>query len=175
MKSGPNRSIRRLQVMMNMAKHTLVLGFSLLSALAGIGCGGSSGNMDFTDTFKSSDTVTDTIFAAQVRNASVVSGDFRMTVASSGVSSGFIKLNDNELYGPSDFHNQDFETTTAIQLEDENTIAVAVRGKPGDQLCVRIFEVLAELPDRTIYERCADRAKGKPVIITDTITPTPAL
>ncbi len=144
----------------------------ILLALAG--CGGSDGNGGFTDTFRATDTVAHSIFA---QSATPVAGDFRLTVVSMGVSSGFVKLNDDQLFGPSDFKNNSFEETLPVTLFEENTISVEVRGSPGDQLCAKVFEVITGQPDRVIFERCVDRAAGPPnhvdVVIDITPTPTP--
>jgi hypothetical protein len=66
-----------------------------------------------------------------------------------------------------------------VALQDENTIEVEVRGSPGDQLCVRFYEVLVDPPsERGIFEGCVDRTAGPPnnvtVVITATPTPTPS-
>lgn len=147
---------------------SLFLSFSL--SLGILSCGNSD-SMSMTDTFRATDNVTDSIFGQ-----GVVTGDFRLKVISTGVSSGFVKLNDEQLLGPSDFHNQSFEVTLPVGLFLENTIEFEIRGKPGDQLCVRVFEVETDDSERGIYEGCVDRTAGPPnnveVVIAFTPTPT---
>ncbi len=140
-----------------------------------LGCGGSD-TMSGSDTFHATDTVTHSVFTLSTRDVSVA-GNFDLRVISTGVSSGFVKLNDQELLGPSDFHNKSFDQTIVITLQDENTIEYEIRGKPGDQLCVRVFQLNDDESERGIYEGCVDRTAGPPnnvdVVITLTPTPTP--
>jgi hypothetical protein len=141
-------------------------------------CGDSDSN-GFTESFRADENVTSSIFAhgANDDGHEPVVGDFRLKVVSSEVSSGFVKLNDEELLGPSDFHNVSFEQLFYVTLYDENEVEVEVRGSPGDQLCVRFYEVLEDESERGIFERCVDREAGPPnnvsVVITPTPTPTP--
>lgn len=138
-------------------------------------CGGSD-SMSRSDTFHETDSVTSSIFALGTRTESV-EGAFRVRVISTGVSSGFVKLNDEELLGPSDFHNTSFDRTIVVALNDENTIEYEIRGQPGDQICVRVFELNDDDSEAGIYEGCVDRTAGPPnnvdVVITPVPTPTP--
>lgn len=145
-------------------------------SISGFGCGDSD-TMSGADTFRATDTVTTSIFTQT--SDDTVEGTFRLRIISTGVSSGFVKLNDEEILGPSDFHNKSFDQTTVISLFDENTIEYEIRGQPGDQICVRVYEITEDEdnPERGIYEGCVDRSAGPPnnvdVVFTPTPTPTP--
>ncbi|HLG18409.1 MAG TPA: hypothetical protein VI895_01170 [Bdellovibrionota bacterium] len=142
----------------------------------------SNDTMGFSETFRADDLVTNSIFKKDSRaqgtgTGDEVSGEFRLTVVSDGVSSGFVKLNDSDIMDPSDFHNDSFEKTIEVNLFEENTIEVEIRGQPGDQLCVRVFEIENDESERGIFEQCVDRTAGPPnnvsVVISPTPTPTP--
>lgn len=152
----------------------LTLAVVVSGVLWSLGCGGSD-TLSNSDSFQATDTVTSSIFTA--KSVSFPAGTYRLRVISTGVSSGFVKLNDEEILGPSDFHNKSFDETVGITLQDENTIEYEIRGKPGDQLCVRVFELNDDDSERGIYEGCVDRTAGPPnnveVVISPTPTPTP--
>ncbi len=126
-------------------------------------CGSQEPTLIFSDTFNADNTVTDSIFSKTVYK---IEGTFKMKLISVGVSSGFIKLNDIELMKPNDFKNDSFMQILDIDLENENTIEVEVRGKPGDQLCVQVYEIENDQTERIIYERCVDREAGPPNNVT---------
>lgn len=134
----------------------------LTIALISIGfmyCGSESKEMGFTESFRADDTVSESIFE---KSEGSLDGIFKMMIVSKGISSGYIKLNDNDIKGPSDFKNVDFNETLDVDLFDKNTIEVEVRGKPGDQLCVQIYEIEEGEDIRVIFERCVDREAGPP-------------
>ena len=158
-------------------RRTIQLTFLMVAqcALLSFGCG-SSDTLSGADTFRATDSVTNSIFGLRT-TGDAAEGNFRLRVVSTGVSSGFVTLNDEELLGPGDFHNRSFDQTIVITLLDENTIQYEIRGKPGDQLCVRVYELNDDDSERGIYEGCVDRSAGPPnnvdVVITPTTTPTP--
>ena len=138
---------------------------SLLPFLAA-GCGDAN-DQGFVDTF----SVNDRVSSALVTEGETDLEDGRyLYVVSTGVSSAHLDLNDVRLLGPSDFKNRGFERTFDVELEDENTIEVSLRGSPGDQLCVSVFEIDSsdsEEPERVIYERCVDREAGPPNVVSE--------
>ena len=89
---------------------------------------------------------------------------YYLTMVSHGVSSGEVRLNNEILFGPSDFKNNDRQETLSVDIDWENTISATIRGKPGDQLCVRVFEVPVDEtdPETTLFEDCVDRSAGPP-------------
>ncbi len=109
-------------------------------------------------------------FTAHAKASDPTDADFRMTIASMGVSSAFVKLNGDELFGPSDFHNKSFEKTVRVSLltNNQNEIEVEVRGSPGDQLCVRIYEVTGDGLPNEFFNRCVDRTAGPPNHVDET-------
>ena len=134
---------------------------------------GSDDNMGFSDTFNASDTVTTSIFSQTDADQQLADRNFFLKVVSTGVSSGFVTLNESDLYTPSSFRNTSFEQTFSVDLQDENTLEVEIRGQPGDQLCIQVYEEFddPEEEDQIIYERCVDREAGPPNSVSVVIGP----
>ncbi len=137
--------------------------FSLVAVsvlVSGLGCGGDEETQGFNEMFLHTDTVSSSIFDQSLLP---VVGDFEVVVISRGVSSGFVRLNGEDLMRSNDFHNDSFEKTLSVGLLDQNLLEVELRGSPGDQLCVRVYEVDGDdQSERGIYERCVDREAGPP-------------
>ena len=134
----------------------LAMGFVGLTA-----CGSEDDPSEFSARFSRSDAV-DSIFATP--STEDLAPGFYLTLMSFGVSSAKVTLNDEALFRPSDFHNRDFSRTQKVELLDNNTLDAVVRGSPGDQLCVHVFEVEddEEPVSRTLFEECVDRRAGPP-------------
>jgi hypothetical protein len=148
-----------------MKKQTVVISMFFFALLVGfVSCGDNT--MGFKETFKADDTVENSLFSfsawQQVGN---LEGDYKLLLVSDGVSSAFVKLNDEELFSPDDFHNTYYEKTIDVDVEETNTIEAEIRGSPGDQLCVRIFEVLEDETERGVFEQCVDREAGPPNVM----------
>ncbi len=148
-----------------MSKHKLALAALTLSALTA--CGGAGG-LGFTDNFSSSDRVAtaDSIFALSADDSPAL---YEIEIVSSGVSSGRVSLNGAELLGPSDFKNKDFKQIMSVELLEENQITVSINGKPGDQICVRVYNPNAAEETESVYERCVDREAGVPNSVDEVI------
>ncbi|MEZ4845952.1 MAG: hypothetical protein R2877_03000 [Bdellovibrionota bacterium] len=86
----------------------------------------------------------------------------KMVVTSDGVSSARITLNDDEIYSPNDFHNEDFSETSSVNLkEGDNTIFIRLAGSPGDQINVRFYNC-SEDPVELVFETTVTRTAGSP-------------
>ena len=148
-------------------KHTFTLWVGLL-ALSFIWMGCGSNSQGFSDSFRLSETVSNGVVLQSIN----IEGDFRITVTSFGVSSGFVRLNDKSLATPDNFKNVFSENTLVIDLMEDNTIEVEIRGQPGDQLCVRIYEIQSDGVERDIFVRCVDRQAGPPNNVTEDVSST---
>lgn len=86
----------------------------------------------------------------------------KMVVASKGVSSARITLNDEEIFGPSDFHNKNITLEESVNLKSgTNTLSVRLAGSPGDQLLIRIYNCSTD-PSTLLYETVVNRTAGQP-------------
>lgn len=86
----------------------------------------------------------------------------KMVVTSNGVSSARITLNDEELYSPNDFHNDNFSEISSVNVKDgDNTIFIRLAGSPGDQVIVQIYNC-SESPVELLYETIVTRVAGSP-------------
>ena len=139
-----------------MIKNALIIFFTIVLANLSFSCGDPDSAL-FRDTFEalSKDSVV-------LSEDGHLEGNFILTLKSYGLSSGFVRLNSDEILSPSDFKNADFERHINVGLYNTNTIEAEVRGKPGDKLCLSVYEDQVEGPDRLIYERCLIRTTGKP-------------
>jgi hypothetical protein len=96
----------------------------------------------------------------EIRNFTVgnFSGEFKILVdnGQSGknlVTSAVIRLNDSEIFGPSDFNKQVLSLSKNVVLQENNRLEVELRGKPNSQLTITI---LKPNPNPTINNSKAD-------------------
>ncbi|MEZ4273386.1 MAG: hypothetical protein R3C68_18710 [Myxococcota bacterium] len=141
---------------MRFVQPMILVGFFTLSA-----CGDADNSNEISAAFSRDDTEVSVM--ADPSAGDLPPGTY-LTLASSGVSSANVSLNDRPLFQPSDFHNRDFVSTQSVDLDQTNTIYASVRGSPGDQLCVRVFEIFDEPENetQTFFEECIDRQAGPP-------------